>query len=243
MATPGRCPLHLYSRGIVSSALNFTRCEYKIRSYQGSLSVSTVSKRKTSIATRSRILNAAEHLLKERGVDTTRMEDIAHEAGISRRAIYLHFATRTDLFLALVAWIDEREGLPALKAHVLEAPDAIQAVNRAVVMQAKHNPHIDRIAAVLEAAQARDAAAAAAWQDRLQDRYEGCLALSLWLQRDGLLVEGWSVVEATDFLWSMTSLRVWRDLVEVRGWSAEAYTARLQGLLQSMLVRPQSSST
>lgn len=199
--------------------------------------MSTTRQRKTSAITHDRLLEAAHRLLQERGAEETRLEDIAREAGVSRRAIYLHFKSRTDLLLALVAWIDERQGLPSLVEHIRNAPDAAEALNRMIELQATYNPHVDHIAAVLERAHWTDPAAATAWHDRLQDRYRRCLEVAERLSREGRLADGWTVTEAADLLWSMTSLRVWRDLVSTRGWSADAFKTRLQEMLGATLVR------
>jgi AcrR family transcriptional regulator len=49
-----------------------------------------------------RILNAASQLIVRYGYDKTTVEDIAHEAGISKGAIYLHFRSKEELFEALI---------------------------------------------------------------------------------------------------------------------------------------------
>ena len=50
--------------------------------------------------TRDRILDAAERLLARFGYKKTTMEDIAREAGLGKRTLYLHFASKE----ALLAW-------------------------------------------------------------------------------------------------------------------------------------------
>ncbi len=59
-------------------------------------------------ATREKILDAAEALFFEHGVTRTSLEQIADEAGVTRGAIYWHFANKVDLFRAL----HERVRLP-----------------------------------------------------------------------------------------------------------------------------------
>lgn len=51
--------------------------------------------------TRAAILDAAEKMFFEKGVGTSRLEDIAAAAGVTRGAIYWHFASKTDIFLEL----------------------------------------------------------------------------------------------------------------------------------------------
>ena len=52
-------------------------------------------------ATRSSIINAAEHVFYEKGVSNATLEDVARAAGVTRGAIYWHFTNKADLFLAL----------------------------------------------------------------------------------------------------------------------------------------------
>ena len=49
-----------------------------------------------------RILDAALDLFVHYGYDKTTVSDIAHEAGVSKGAIYLHFESKDDLFEALL---------------------------------------------------------------------------------------------------------------------------------------------
>ena len=58
--------------------------------------------------TRSRILDAAEQVFYEKGVSRTSLADIAQAAGVTRGAIYWHFANKGDLFTAMF----DRELLP-----------------------------------------------------------------------------------------------------------------------------------
>lgn len=48
--------------------------------------------------TRNSILDAAEHVFFEKGVSRTSLADIAQAAGVTRGAIYWHFANKGDLF-------------------------------------------------------------------------------------------------------------------------------------------------
>ena len=59
-------------------------------------------------ATRSGLLDAAEHLFQSRGVARTSLNDIALEAGTTRGAIYWHFKDKACLFIAMM----ERVTLP-----------------------------------------------------------------------------------------------------------------------------------
>lgn len=54
-----------------------------------------------SLATRERLLDAAELLFRERGVTRTSLADVATGAGMTRGAIYWHFKDKADLFRAM----------------------------------------------------------------------------------------------------------------------------------------------
>lgn len=51
--------------------------------------------------TRRGLLDAAERIFHAKGVATTSLEEIAAEAGVTRGAVYWHFANKADLFMAL----------------------------------------------------------------------------------------------------------------------------------------------
>ncbi len=52
--------------------------------------------------TRDRILRAARGLFTQKGVQKTSLQDIAEELGITKPALYYHFASREDLLRAFV---------------------------------------------------------------------------------------------------------------------------------------------
>ncbi|MDP2803582.1 MAG: TetR family transcriptional regulator [Phreatobacter sp.] len=51
--------------------------------------------------TRRGLLDAAERIFHAKGVAATSLEEIAAEAGVTRGAVYWHFANKADLFMAL----------------------------------------------------------------------------------------------------------------------------------------------
>lgn len=51
--------------------------------------------------TRTLLLDAAEDVFAEKGFTTATLDDIAYAAGYTKGAIYKHFATKEDLFLAV----------------------------------------------------------------------------------------------------------------------------------------------
>ncbi|MGW4368573.1 TetR/AcrR family transcriptional regulator [Nocardia takedensis] len=58
--------------------------------------------------TRSLLLEAAEEVFSEKGFTAATLDDIANKAGYTKGAIYKHFATKEDLFLAVSDWYWKR---------------------------------------------------------------------------------------------------------------------------------------
>jgi AcrR family transcriptional regulator len=188
-----------------------------------------------SSPTRRRILEAAWHLIVVRGEAGVTMAHIARKARISRQALYLHFADRAALLDALVKYVDERRDLASAIQHIVDAPTAREAIGRMVSLQAVQNPRIWAIALAVEAVRRTDKAAQRSWQRRQARRLDTCRTIIERLRREGALRPTLTMVEATDLLYVITSLRMWEDLVLVRGWTADEYQERVTRLLLEAL--------
>lgn len=66
--------------------------------------------------TRRRLLDVAERIFHAKGVAATSLEEIASEAGVTRGAVYWHFANKADLFMALF------EDAPLITEDLLAPP-------------------------------------------------------------------------------------------------------------------------
>jgi AcrR family transcriptional regulator len=185
--------------------------------------------------TRSRILEAAIALLIKRGGADVSMAEIGREANVSRQAVYLHFADRGDLFVALVQYVDEKRGLAGELEHIRNAPSGAAAIRAMASLQARTNAGIWPLARATDAVRRNDPAVEGAWQDRLQDRHAGCRAIVKRLAKEGSLRPDLTVPVATDLLWTITSLRMWEDLVLERKWKAADYEETITDLLLRML--------
>lgn len=76
-----------------------------------------------ALATRHKLLDAAEHLFQEQGVSRTSLQDIARHAGATRGAVYWHFKDKADLFNAMM----ERVTLPLEEFFDREGSDTKSA--------------------------------------------------------------------------------------------------------------------
>lgn len=189
------------------------------------------SKERALADTRIRILEAAlKRVSRRNGADVT-MAEIAQAAGVSRQAVYLHFADRTELLVSLAQYVDERRGLSAKLRAITEAPNGVAAALALLALQATDNPELWPIARAFEAVRRSDPAAERGWQDRLSNRLQGCRAIVARLEREGSLRRGLDPDAAADLLWTLTSLRMWEDLVVERGWSADRYRSYVGALI------------
>ncbi len=191
----------------------------------------------------SRILDAALALITRRGDADVTMAQIAKAARVSRQAVYLHFADRAALMIALARRLDEVLGLPAEIQKVREAASGIDMVEAMVSLQARKNPGLWAVARAVDAIRRTDAAAERAWQDRLDHRLEGCRAIVGRLDAEGRLRTGLAASAAADLLWTLTSLRTWEDLVLGRGWSPEKYQQHVTRLLLVALTDERKGSS
>ncbi len=80
--------------------------------------------------TRERIVDAAEQVFYRRGVARATLEEIAREAGVTRGAVYWHFADKVEVFGA----VEDRARQPyeqmraALRSSVPSAGNALEAM-------------------------------------------------------------------------------------------------------------------
>lgn len=95
-----------------------------------------------SLATRERIVAAAEWAFAEKGYEGARISDIAKRAGCSVGAVYFRFADKDALFFAIVESFraGTRERLPVLAASPFANPEeVIAAFVSATAIQAREH--------------------------------------------------------------------------------------------------------
>lgn len=89
-----------------------------------------------ALATRNRLLDAAELLFQAQGVSQTSLQQIAQQAGATRGAIYWHFKDKADLFNAMM----ERVTLPLEAAACATGPvrdDPLEEIERGLLAALK----------------------------------------------------------------------------------------------------------
>lgn len=188
--------------------------------------------------TRRRILDAALALLAERPGVPVAMGEVAARAGVSRQALYLHFADRASLLVEASRQADADNRTPDRQRRVDDAVTARVALRETVRLQAYLKPRLHGMTVALASLRRTDPDAEAAWQERDRARLGRCRAVAQRLAAEDALREGMTVDTAAALIWALTSPGVWEDLVLELGWSTARYVRHVTGLLEDALLVP-----
>jgi AcrR family transcriptional regulator len=187
------------------------------------------------VETRERILAAARELI-EAGHYTVGLGEIGRRAGVSRQAVYLHFASRADLLTALTSWIEEEADLRGLLATVNSAPSGVDALARLLDASARFEPQIHRMVQATLRMQ-DDPTVATLNRERMRYRFAGMRQVVARIESDGRLAPGWDVDTATAFVWTLTAPSSFDLLVHGHGWSPPQWADSTYRLLCDAFVQ------
>jgi len=190
-----------------------------------------------NIETRTRILDATVRVLEEHGGRGVRMGDIARAVGISRQAVYLHFASRTELLVAATRYLDETLDVDRRLAPSRAATSGAERLALFIDCWGHYIPEIYGVAKALLLARDSDEAAAAAWNDRMLAMRDGCRAAIEALHAEGNLAPDWTPKRATDALWTMLLVPSWENLTVECGWSTRQYVRWMKTVAKRTFVR------
>jgi len=101
--------------------------------------------------TREQVLDAAEQVFRQRGVGHASLAEVADAAGVTRGAIYHHFASKAEVFEAMLA----RAEMPidmAFDATRLPVADPLAMVRDMAVKALQHLASSDRVRNIFEVA-------------------------------------------------------------------------------------------
>jgi AcrR family transcriptional regulator len=186
-------------------------------------------RREQAAATRLGILEAAERLFERHGYPATTMEQVAGDAGVALKTVYVAFTTKSGLLRALwdlrlkgdqeVAGVADRSWY----REVVAEPDPERqlrgnARNARVVKQ-----RIGGVLKILRSAAPVDADAEALWRLIGSDFYANQRAIVESLHARRALRPGLDVDQASDVLWTLNHPDVWLLLVGERGWTPERW--------------------
>ena len=89
----------------------------------------TVKKRLSSEERQSEIIRVAVELAADKGVDSVTTQDMADAMHLTQGAIFRHFATKDDIWIAVIEWVRERL-IKILDKAAAEATDPLNAIER-----------------------------------------------------------------------------------------------------------------
>jgi AcrR family transcriptional regulator len=188
--------------------------------------------RRTSAA----LLRAARELIEQEGFAALTMAATAERAGVSRRAVYLHFATRADLLAALYRDLGRSEALAASLQAVWDCPDAVTALAEWAEHIVRSHPRILGVLRAVELDRHHDADAAALWDTAQGNWLKGSRKLIRWLAEDGRLARRWTVETAADMLWALMSIDLLDRLLNERRWSRRRTADQLTALFRAVFL-------
>jgi AcrR family transcriptional regulator len=180
-----------------------------------------MSSKKTD--TRARILKTTWKLMEQRRGQDVHIRDIAKAVGISRQAVYLHFASRTELMIATMDYVDKVKGLDKRLDQLKTITSAIDLLEAYIEVWGNHIPEIYGLAKAMMKTRDSDEAIAAAWNSSMGCLLGVCQETIEALDREGILAQEWSRKEATEMLFTMLSVTNWEQLIMECGWSITQY--------------------
>ncbi|PRX99117.1 TetR/AcrR family transcriptional regulator [Allonocardiopsis opalescens] len=188
--------------------------------------------------TRTALLDAARAIVEAEGYHALTMAAAAERAGVTRRAVYLHFSSRAELVTALFAHVTDAEGLAESTRAVWSAPDAVTALRRWAEHLARFHPRVLAVGQANDRVRHTDPDASFVWRLVTDDWREQCLRLTRRLAEEGRLAAHWTPDTAADLLWALMSFDVVEALLVRCGWSPADYAERLWALYRAALVAP-----
>lgn len=188
--------------------------------------------------TRAELLAAMRSLLEEEGFEALTMSAVAQRAGVSRRAVYLHFNSRSDLVTELFDYVSREEGRTRSQQAVWEAPSAVEALEEWARHLARYTPRVLAVDGAVEQVRNDDDDARRHHQTVAKQQRASARRLIKWLADDGVLAPGWTVNTGTDMLWALMSSDVVRRLVVELRWSRRQLADHLVLTFRSVFVRP-----
>jgi AcrR family transcriptional regulator len=186
--------------------------------------------------TRVAILTAARELFEEQGYHGAGLGAVAKSAGVSRQAIYLHFASKAELLTALHAHIYETDVVPVLDRHqIWTAPTALEGLDALIAVDAEVAAKVWRIHEALVVARRHHAEVDETLRPREAERYAEIVRLGRWLKKEGDLPARMRVGTFADIMWGLTSLGTFQNLVIERGWSIARFVAWVRQTMRGQL--------
>lgn len=184
------------------------------------------------------LLKAARELIDEGGVEALTMAAAAERAGVSRRAVYLHFPSRAALINALVDDLKGVESPDELLRPVWEAPGASAMLDAFARHIADFLPRIMPVVRAIQRVSHTDPDAAELWANAMRSRHTTCRRLMERLHDTGSLAAPWTIDTGADMLFALTSFETIETLLHQRSWPADRLANHLSAVFRATFATP-----
>jgi AcrR family transcriptional regulator len=192
--------------------------------------------------TRAALLAAARAILEELGFEALTMTEVAERAGVTRRAVYMHFSSRAELVGALFDYIAGEEELAVSLQEVWAAPDAGAALDAWAAHLARYHPRLLDVDRALQGVWRRDPDAAVHRRRVVAEKLANCRRLAGRLDDEGRLARGWTTDSAADMLFALVSSDMIEALIVDRRWPRQRLAEHLALMFRSTFVADASRS-
>lgn len=180
-------------------------------------------------ATRRAILDAAQRLFERQGYAATTIEQVAAEADVSPKTVYVAFTAKSGLLRAvwdLLLKGDQDEAPVDARPwyrELLEEPDPAEQVRLIARNSCAVKRRIAGILKVIRDGAPVDGDTAALWKLIQSDFHANQRVLVESIAAKTALRPGLDIATATDILWTLNHPGTWLLLTDERGWSAERF--------------------
>ena len=188
--------------------------------------------------TREALLAAARLILEEDGFEALTMSAVAERAHVTRRAVYMHFGSRSELVQALFDYVASAEGLDESLQHVWDAEGAAATLDAWAAHLARYHPRLLEVDRALRRVWRTDPDAAAHRRRVIAGQLAGCRRVMTRVGDAGRLAAPWTVESAADMLFALISSDLIEALLVERRWSKRRVAEHLSVLLRSTFLAP-----
>jgi len=194
-------------------------------------------------ATRRVILEAARRLFERDGYVATSMPDVAAEAQVAVKTIYLAFRTKPELLRAV--WDDRLAGreatVPVLERAWYRDIETDEMPDMKLRLLARQSAGVKsrtgRLLIVIRDAASTDPEIDRLWAEIETKLHDVSHAVVRQLADAGALNADLDVAAAADALWTLNHPSTWHLLVVQRDWSDSDYQRWLERTLMTLLLR------
>jgi AcrR family transcriptional regulator len=200
-----------------------------------------------ALATRRRVLDAAETLFTRDGYAATTIASIAEEADVAVQTVYAVFGNKRAILSELLAVrVADDDAIPSDFPARLQGREQWQAIEREpdprrqlfrlAALATQIGNRIGGLYQVLAGAAGSDPEIAGLYRKQQHARYTDQQRLARSLADHGALREGLSEATATDIMWAIANPNTHYALVSERRWTPEAYEQWLAHTLTCALL-------